>query len=208
MKELEKGKDKIQKICDMLRQETLLPAQSEAKGVIEKAQIEAEQIVHQAHQEAQKLIAEAHAQLEKEKKAVKMALQLAARQAVGSLKQEIESKLFDEPLKKLIVRDSHQPQMIADWLQALVQAVKKEGMDAHLGAVVPKNCSIDALMPLLAQEVAETLKKGSISIGAFAGGVQLKLIDKNITIDMSDRALEELLAGHLRKEFRKYVFSE
>ena len=37
MKGLETGKDKIQKICDALRKETLEPAKQEAREIVEKA---------------------------------------------------------------------------------------------------------------------------------------------------------------------------
>lgn len=37
MKSLEKGKDKIQKICDKLRGKTLEPAEKEARQILEDA---------------------------------------------------------------------------------------------------------------------------------------------------------------------------
>ena len=52
MKSLEKGEEKIQKICDVLRRETLEPAQLEAEGVIEQAKEKAAGIVREAEQNA------------------------------------------------------------------------------------------------------------------------------------------------------------
>ena len=48
MKELETGKNKIQKICDVLRNETLDPAKQEAREIIENAHIQAAKIIEDA----------------------------------------------------------------------------------------------------------------------------------------------------------------
>ena len=48
MKGLESGKDKIQKICDALRKETLEPAKQEAREIVENAHMQASEIVTEA----------------------------------------------------------------------------------------------------------------------------------------------------------------
>lgn len=53
MKSLETGKDKIQKICDALKKETLEPAKQEAREVIENARLQAAEIVTAAKKEAE-----------------------------------------------------------------------------------------------------------------------------------------------------------
>lgn len=208
MKELEKSKDKIQKICDMLREETLQPAQKEAGALVETAKKEAEKIVHEAHLEAKRMIDEAHAALDREKKAVHMALELAAKQSLGSLRQEIETKIFDEPLKHLVAAQSSEAKPVADLINALVKAIETDKLAANFSASVPKTCPPEKVVPLLLQEVAAKLKEGKIAVGPFDGGVQLKLEGQHMMIDISDQALKDLLSSHLRKEFRKYVFGQ
>ena len=48
MKEMEKGSDKVQKICELLKQETLEPAKQEAKELLENAKMQASRIVQEA----------------------------------------------------------------------------------------------------------------------------------------------------------------
>jgi len=44
-------------------------------------------------------------------------------------------------------------------------------------------------------------------LGDFKAGVQLRLNNKNMTIDISEDALKELLGNHVvRRDFRKMVF--
>ena len=45
MKGLDTGREKIQKICDSLRKETLEPAKQEAREIIENAHMQASEIV-------------------------------------------------------------------------------------------------------------------------------------------------------------------
>ena len=56
MKGLESGKDKVKKICDALRRETLEPAERQAADIIEKAQREADEILADAHTQAKKMV--------------------------------------------------------------------------------------------------------------------------------------------------------
>ncbi|MBJ7449884.1 MAG: V-type ATP synthase subunit E [Parachlamydiales bacterium] len=206
MKELEKGKDKIQKICDILRQDTLEPAKNEAKKIIEAAEKQAEKIIHEASQEAQRLSKDSHVALEKDRQAFSLALGLAAKQAIGSLRQDIEQKLFDGQMHQLVVDGSTNPQLIADLITAIVKAIEKEGLSADLNALIPKTVKPEAVMAVLSTEIVKKLRNQTVEVGTFQGGVQLKLEDKKMTIDLSNKAIEELLANHLRKEFRQYAF--
>ncbi len=60
---------------------------------------------------------------------------------------------------------------------------------------------------LLAHEILEKLKEKSVLIGSFTGGIEVKLHRENITLDMSDDALKELMANYIRKDFRELIFS-
>ena len=48
MKGIETGKDKVKKICDFLRNETLDPARHEADSILENAREKAEKILFEA----------------------------------------------------------------------------------------------------------------------------------------------------------------
>ncbi|MCB1180413.1 MAG: DivIVA domain-containing protein [Chlamydiia bacterium] len=75
MENLETGKDKIKKICEILRTETLEPAKEEAQKVIEMAQAEAQNIIRQAEQQGKKIYSQTMEKLEKEKALFRSSLQ-------------------------------------------------------------------------------------------------------------------------------------
>jgi V/A-type H+-transporting ATPase subunit E len=53
----------------------------------------------------------------------------------------------------------------------------------------------------------EKLKSKSVEVGSIEGGVQVKIVDQNLTIDMSDESLKNLLASFVRDDFRSVIFS-
>ena len=118
MKGLETGKDKIQKICDALRKETLEPAQQEAREIVENAHLQASEIVQDAKKQAAKMISEAASEIEERKKVFQSSLHLACRQGIEQLKQKIEEQLFDKELFELVTREMGDPKTVAHILNA------------------------------------------------------------------------------------------
>ncbi len=206
MKTLDKGKDKIRQICDALRSETLEPAKVEASTIIEDAQAKRDRILRDAEAEAAALIAEARKSIEQERHVFEGSLAQAAKQSMESLKQTIESRLFNEQLFSLVEGVTNSPAVVASFIDAIVSALGKEGLDADLVAIVPKSIDSKKVSKLLAEGVLKTLKDKAIEVGSFAGGAQVKLRDKKMTIDLSDEAIRELLTGFLREDFRKLFF--
>jgi len=205
-KELETGENKIQQICDLLKVETLEPAKKEAAQIIEEAKQEAKKIIGNADKEAQEHLKRAHEQIEKDRAVFQSALQQAAGQCFESLKQKIQSKLFDSELESVIRQSASNPKVVVQLIDAIVKAIDKEGVSASLVAVVPQAVSIDEANRLLADNILKKLEGESVSLGAFAAGAQVKLLDHQLTLDISDAVLKELLGNYLRKDFRELIF--
>lgn len=207
MKTLEKAQDKIKKISEELRREALEPAHAEAKDILEKARIKAAEVVSAAEKQAEKLLEEVRQVIVQERNVFQSSLQQAAKQAIEALKQSIEKRLFNDQLQKILKGQEADPAVIARLIDAIVNAIKKEGLSADISATIPKVVSVEEVNRLLAGEVLNALKNHAIELGDFAGGVKIKLIDKNMVIDMSEESLKEMLAKYMRKDFRKLIFA-
>lgn len=207
MRSLEKGQDKIQHICDKLRHATLEPAEKEAQRIIEEAQKKAEAIKADGERHVEQLIKQARGQIEQERNVFHSALQQAAKQTVEGLRQEIEHKLFNDELQYILEKQMGDPKIIAELINGIVKAIEKEGLTTDLTAVIPRLVSTDDINDLLIENVRKRLKGKSLELGGFAGGVQVKLIGKKMTIDLTDQAIKELLANYMRKDFRQLIFS-
>ena len=208
MKTLEDSQDKIEKICKTLREETLEPAREEAAKIIEDAKSQAESILHEARKEHKSIVARAEAEMEQERKVFHSSLVQAAKQSLESLRQDIEHKLFNSELDQLLEKELKDPKLIASLLSAIVKAIEKEGLSTELQGIISEQVSAREVNELLAKEVLQKLKSHSVALGSIKGGAQVKLIDRKMTVDISEKALKELLASFVRKDFRKLIFNE
>ena len=208
MKTLEDGKNRIQKICDVLTKETLEPAHQEAEKILNKARNNAEKIIADAKKHAEELLDQAKKGIEQERRVFKSSLLQAGKQGVESLKQEIEEKLFNQELNQLIVDNSVDPKVIAKLINCVTEAIKKDGISSDLSAIIPQEVSADSVNKLLLTGVVDKLQEKSVVVGSFSGGAQLRLNDKKMTIDISDEAIKELLTAYIRKDFREMIFGK
>jgi V/A-type H+/Na+-transporting ATPase subunit E len=200
------GKDKIQKICDILKKETLDPAKQQAKEIVENANMQASEIINQAKKDAQKLIEQAKKNIEQENKIFESSLSLAAKQPIEALKQSIEKNLFDPALKEVIIQNAKDASTIAKIINAIVKAVEKGGIDSEISVYVAKDVSPKEIVLLLLPEVAKKLKEKDIILSDIVGGVKVKLKDMQLTLDLSSDTIKDLLANYIRKDLRDLIF--
>jgi V/A-type H+/Na+-transporting ATPase subunit E len=206
MKGLESGKDRVKKICDVLRKETLEPALTEAERIIAEARAEAEVIIREAKEMLREMEAAARLEIERQRNVFQSSIDQACKQALEALKQMIEEKLFDQELSHLILKQTQEPPVLAAIIAALVGALEKEGIDADLSIYIPAAVPARSVNLLLAKEVLDKLKEKSVLLSDIGGGITAKLHKENITIDISDAALKELVAKYIRKDFREMIF--
>lgn len=208
MKSLEQGQDKIDKICEALRLETLEPAMKKAEEILEEAKRTAEHKIREAEREAQEIVQKAKAETEQQYKVFQSSLAQGAKLALEKLRQEIEHQLFNPGLEALIVQESSDPKVIGRIINALIEAVEKEGFASDLQAEVPKSAKASEINALIAKNILEKLEGKSVQLGSFKGGARVKIGSKKMTIDISDEALKELLASFASKDFRNFIFNE
>ncbi len=205
---METGKDKVKKICDILRRETLEPAKVEAEETVSKARQEAETIIEEARLTIQKMEYESKQEIERQKTVFQSSLSQACKQAIESLRQSIVEKLFNPELARLVSKQTQDPSLIAQLIQVVVKAVEKEGLDANLSVYIPAAVPAKAINALLAAEILGRLKEKSVLIGSLTGGIEVKLHNENVTVDITDAALKEIIANYIRKDFRELFFGK
>lgn len=207
MSELGSGKERVQQLCDLLKKETLEPAQKEVGKILEEAQSRREALINEGRLEAERVLEEAKAKIEEERKVFDSSLSLAGKQALLALKQEIEGKLFNRELSRQVEGASSDPKMVAKTLEALVLAVEKEGIDSDLLAFIPKAVSKEEVVKELSSAILERLKKESVQLAEFTGGAKVKIVEDHLTLDMSDEALKRLVASFIREDLKAKLFA-
>ncbi len=208
MDQLQTGKDKIRKICDLLKNETLDPAKAEAQDILQKAEEKARLIIRDAEERAKTLQEEAQQKIQEEKKVFDSNLASACKLGLEALRQDIENKLFAGELESFVAKLTVDPKLQAEILRALVSAVEKEGTSADFSGYIGNHVPKEELLVALGQQVIAKLKEKDVLVGEFIGGIQLKLHDRKMILDISNEALKELIGRYIRKDFRKLLFAE
>ena len=206
MKTLEKGQDRVKHICDVLRQNTLEPAKEQAEQIVVDAHAEAEKIIKEAESVAKKKIKAAKDAIAQEENVFQASLRQACKQGLEEMRQAVEKKIFNDSLSDFVKAGSQDVNIIANLLSAIVKAIETKGIDIEISAIIPKVASPRTINNLLLTKILERLKDESVEVGNFEGGAMVRLHDKQLTLDVSDAALKELLGGYLRKDFRKVMF--
>lgn len=207
MEGIETGKDRVKKICDILRKDTLEPAQKEAEGILLQARERAERLLEESRSEAERLLSEARAQIVQERELFQTSLVASSRQAVETLKHLIEEKLFAPQLAQSIAQSMQDPHTIAKLIDAVAKALEKEGIDAPMQVYIASAVSARAVTNLLSGYILEKLKGKGVLLSPIEGGILVKLEKEQITIDISDAAVRELVARFTRKDFRELFFA-
>ncbi len=206
MKGLDNGKNKIQKICDALRVETLEPAKQEAREILENAHLQAADLIREAKEKMQSMIEVTDREIDQKKKTLQSSMQLACRQAIEVLKQKIEKELLFHGLAEYVAKEMADPKLISNLINSCVMSLQEKGVDENLSVIIPQAITPRTINSLLVQHFIERLQEKSVILGDFDGGVQIKLRDRQITIDISDRVVRELIANFIRHDFRDLVF--
>ncbi|GAB4237979.1 MAG: V-type ATP synthase subunit E [Chlamydiales bacterium] len=207
VKSLQQGQNKIQEICEALKKDTLEPALMEKERIIQEAQAQAEKILKEAHQEAGVILKEVREKIAQERDVFETALQRSSEQALETLKQKIENELFNRELDEQLENVTTDPKIIAKLIESMVKAIEKEGSEADLVAVIPDSVDPQKVTALLSKNTLKKLSKEGVQIGGFKGGAEVKLKGKQLTVEMTERVLKELLASSLRKDFREKIFA-
>ncbi len=203
---LETADNKVKEICAILRKETLEPAQEEAKEIIAAAVKEADELIRKAKEEAVRIREENKLELSKELQVHEGSIQLSIRQGISTLRQNIE-KIFTTQLDSEIERVMGSEDVVAQVISIILGLIAKEGLDVNLQVMIPKAINLEALLSKLTADFAEKVKKGAVLVEDIKGGAEIKLIDKKISIDLTDVAVKELLASYVIPELREKIFS-
>lgn len=204
---LETADNKVKEICEILRKETLEPAQLKAKKIVSDAVFEADELIHKAKLEVARIREENKLELARELKVHESSIQLAIRQGISALRQGVE-KIFATDLERQIEVVMGKEDSIAAAVSILFGLIEKEGLAVDLNVLLPKHVNLAEICTKLTVDFGERLKKSAIQIDDIKGGVEIKFKEKKISLELTDNAVKELLAAYVIPELQKSIFSE
>ncbi len=207
----------VEKLIQQLREQGVEQGQQKASELVEEAERRANWLVEQAQQEAEQLRRKAREDADRLRRAGEDALKMAARDMQLQLREQL-ARTFSDRVRMQISEQLDSEAFIREVIQeVVVQACQ----DASICSM-PK---VELLLPAgvvgleelrrnphayregkLSQFVQEQLSlqlREGVSLDVHEGrGVRIRCNGEDAEIDLSDRALAELLLRHLQPRFR------
>jgi len=206
----------VEALIERLRQEGVEKGQQEAEKLIEEAQHRADWLLEQAEQEAKQILEQARLDATRLRKGGEDALKIAARDVQLQLREAL-ARVFADRVRILVSEQLDDARFMQELLREVVCKVRDHAdLDRRsVEVLLPEQfVGIDELRRnphayregklsgFVQQLLAEQLREGlSFDIGDHKGLV-LRFEGEDAELDLSDKALAELLLKHLQPRFR------
>ncbi|MTH98818.1 hypothetical protein [Roseibium sp. RKSG952] len=208
----------VQALIDRLKSEGVAAGQDQADAILKKAREEAQAIKHEAETRAKAILDKANREAAEEKAATQDGLKIAARDMVLSLRNELDGRIQDEAARLIGVTLSDEGFLQKLILSIAGRAKENAGITGNdkLEIVLPERAltfeelkqSPEKVEPGTLTHFAVTLANDVLREGVTfqtepgLRGIRIKLTDKNVSIDMTEEAVAELLKAHLQPRLR------
>ncbi|GJL49189.1 MAG: hypothetical protein NPIRA01_04160 [Nitrospirales bacterium] len=207
----------VEQFIQQLRDEGVEAGQREADRLLDEARKMALEIVEKANREADEIKGEIKKDVEQDKASAEAALQLAFRDTVLRLKSEITSR-FAAQVKNLVHETMHNRENLRELILEVVRHIltkKTENQPMEIlispellsGDEVSQQSDESQTDPLsnLIRQLSSDMLRQEIEIkpsGDQEKGIRIRLIDKDLEIELTEQTISDLLLRHVLPRFR------
>lgn len=207
----------VDALVSRLRDEGVKSGRMQAEQIVKEAQTKAETAVKQAQQEAEQIVSKARGEVENLQRGGKKAIELAFRDTMLAVKSQLTKRFTGEVLRLVGEREREQ-ELLEKMILEIAGHVKEEvEQSKQVEVLLPREVAgIEELSSnpeelekgILTQFVRLTSKgmlRAGISLGVAKdtqGGLRVRLVDQDVVLDLSDRAVADLILDHLQPRFR------
>lgn len=223
MADTQKVPSGVQELISRLRDEGVKAGQQKAEGVLQEAQQRAAQIVAEAKSEAEVTRNKARADIEAERAASQQACQIAFRDTELKLRSEFKAVLA-ERVRRLVSmelkdRDFLRQLILAIFGRATAAVAKDQPVEVLLSdeffTADEKGTRLtgkgkERLRHLVLGITGEMLREG-VELkpsGDKEGGIRIRVVGEDLEIDLTDKAISNLLLKHLLPRYREIVLGQ
>ncbi|MBI3993788.1 MAG: hypothetical protein HY342_10975 [Candidatus Lambdaproteobacteria bacterium] len=212
----------VQALIERLREDGVERGRGRAEEIVREAQNRADWIVTQAEHEAEALVANARTESEQMRVAGEEAIRVAMRDTLLGMKTTLENQ-FNDAVLRLVSGEMKN----VDFLRQLILAVTRRAVEeAGITGEEPMELSLPhdvvgleelrhnpqalqsgPLSQLVLSVAGEVLREGVTLHGRHedGGGIHVRLVDRDIEIDLTEQAVATALLQHLQPRFRAIV---
>lgn len=200
-----------------LRDQGVEAGRRQGEAIQAQAEEQARLTLEQARQQAGRIVAEAEQRARNLEQAGREALELALRDAVLAMKTRLMERFRGE-VGQLVAEEQQKQELLERMVLEVVGRVRPEADRAAAVEVLlparaaglaelsqnPEALAGSELTRFVRLVAAGMLREGVqlASGGEQAAGLRVRLVDREVVLDLSDRAVAEALLEHLQPRFR------
>lgn len=209
----------LEALIARLKEEGVAAGREEADRLVAEAQARALKLVEKAEADAKALVETARREAAALRQAGDDALEVAARDTILEVKDRL-AKRFAGDVERAVSTATRDEELLRRMILEVVGRARAEsGVDdaGEVEVVLPRTAigldelrrkpeelTAGSLSHFVAASAGEMLRAGVSFARADddAGGLRLRLVDRQVTVDLSDRAVAEAILVHLQPRFR------
>lgn len=207
----------IEELITRLQDEGVQNGQTQAAQIVNDAQIKAEATIRQAQEQAQQIINKAREEADNLKRAGQQALDLAFRDTVLALRGQLMQRFTGE-VRRLVGGEQQKQELLEKMILEIAGRVRDEAAQSQEVEVLlprqvaglaelsrnPEELEHGVLTQFVRLTVQGMIREG-VSFGVAKdnqGGLRIRLVDKEVILDLTDRAVADAILEHLQPRFR------
>lgn len=212
----------VEGLIAQLYNEGVQAGEDEKVKILEAANVEAERIKKDAQKEADKIVEKAKKESEKIKKSTDSALKVSANNLILKIK-EIISEKFSNALLRLTSEQMKEEEFVKQLILVVAARARKDAQfdnEDQMEVILPREIVDTAELSRhpekvkkgtlghLVLDVSGELLREGIEFSAsddISSGLKIKLPVRDMEVDLSDKAVTELLLQHLQPRFRAFL---
>jgi V/A-type H+-transporting ATPase subunit E len=208
----------VEQLIARLRDQGVKAGRAEADAIIEQATTQAETLLQEAKEKATRIVTEARTESERLETAGKEALRIATRDTILRFQQELMD-YFNERVRRLVSERLADPEILG-------RLIIEVAADAARTAGTKESKNVEVLLPAeiatvedlkrnpkelkgklteLVKGIAQVTWREGVTFRALdpkAKGIRVHVTDKNLDIDLTTKAVADILIEHMQPRFR------
>ena len=208
----------VEALIERLRRQGVDAGLSAKEEIVAEGEREAEKIVKAARDKASSIVEEARQEAERLKSSGEDALKVAVRDTTLRMRETLRKRLEGQ-VRKLVSEQLVDREFLRELILEVARKARADsGADEAEDIEVllpPEAIGLDELqrdpaelesrLSRFAKEIASATWREGVTVGALEGGdrgIRVRLKDEELELDLSDKAIADLLLEHLQPRFR------
>jgi len=207
----------VEALIQRLRDEGVESGRAQAEKIVADAETRAGWILKQAEEDAQRIRKQARQEADRLQRSGREALNAAARDALLTMKAQLNQRFAGE-VRRLVGGETRKKELLEKMILEVVGQARQDADRAEAAQVLlprevigleelsrhPEEMEKGELTQFVRLINGKLLREG-VTLGVAedeGGGLRVQLTDQGVVLDLSDKAIAEVLLQHLQPRFR------